>query len=242
MPKAKTKKKRPSDCKGKSSKSGDCAGKYKLRYEDGAPIFECNKCGDLELTWKKFYTEYLQLFKNKENWDVEKHKITCILGFFCHMYEDFYGTDYVFVPQNPNPYGCKECKDAWKLLATFKGDANSVRKYIYWVFKKLIRKNTSMVAFGYINSPGIIRKYNLQVQKKNSITRSTKLPNKFIDWCKQNAPEIFDSYELKTMNDLGALLSFVKFSSILHASSEFKVISIAEEMKLVKDGKLNIRE
>ena len=29
-------------------------------------------------TWKKFYTEYLQLYKEKDNWDVEKHKITWI--------------------------------------------------------------------------------------------------------------------------------------------------------------------
>ena len=80
MPKAsktKSKKRRPSDCK--NSKNGDCKGKYKLQYEDNAPTFICNKCGDVELTWKKFYTEYLQLYREKDNWDAEKHKITCII-------------------------------------------------------------------------------------------------------------------------------------------------------------------
>jgi hypothetical protein len=238
--KAKSKKRRPSDCK--NSKNGDCRGKYKLNYEDNAPVFICNECGDKELTWKKFYTEYLQLFKSKENWDVEKHKITCIIGFFCHMYKEHYGTEYVFVPQNPNPYGCKECKDAWKLLATFKGNAHAVRKYIYWVFIKLINKSTNITAFGYINAPGIIRKYNLHVKKKTIITRSTKLPDGFIKWCRDNIPNIFDSYELVTVNDLGALLSFTRFYEVDYSSNEAQAIRMAEELNLIKNGKLNTRE
>ena len=240
MPKVKAKKRRPSDCK--NLKSGDCKGKYKLQYEDNAPVFVCNKCSDKELTWKKFYTEYLQLYKEKDNWDVDKHKVTCIIGFFCYMYKEFYNTEYVFVPQNPNPYGCKECKDAWKLLATFKNDAHAARKYIYWVFKKLIRRNTNITAFGYINAPGIIRKYNLHVQKKTLITRSTGLPKEFTEWCRTNTPTIFDNYELSTVNDLGALLSFTKFYKVDHMSVEAQVIQMAEKLSLVKDGKLNIKE
>jgi hypothetical protein len=243
MPKAKktkSKKRRPSDCK--NTKSGDCKGKYKLQYEDSAPTFICNKCGDVESTWKKFYTEYLQLYREKDNWDVEKHKITCIIGFFCHMYKEFYSTEYVFVPQNPNPYGCKECKDAWKLLATFKGNAHAVRKYIYWVFKKLINKNTTITSFGYINTPGIIRKYNLYVQKKTTITRSTDLPREFTDWCKENTPSIFDDYELSTINDLGALLSYTKFYEVDYLSAEAKAIQMAEKLNLIKNGKLNTKE
>lgn len=223
--------------------NGNCSkGKYKLQYENNAPIFICNECGDLELTWKKFYNEYLQLYKDKVNWDIEKHKVTCIIGFFCHMYKDFYNTEYVFVPQNPNPYGCKECKDAWTLLATFKGNAHEVRKYIYWVFKKLIRQSTNIVSFGYINSPGIIRKYNLQNLKKKTITRSTRLPGEFIDWCKNNTPGLFNQYELSTVNDLGALLSTVKFYNSEELRDERMAISAAEKLNLIKDGALNVKE
>lgn len=237
----KTKKRRPSDCKVKTN-GEQCRGKYKLNYEDNAPIFTCNKCEDKELTWKKFYNEYLQLFKDKDNWDSDKDKISCIIGFFCYMYEEFYQTSYIFVPQNPNPYGSKECKDAWKLLATFENDAHAVRRYIHWVFKKLIRGSTNITAFGYINSPGIIRKYNLYVQKKQSFSRASTLPSEFIKWCKTNVPEIFDEYELTTMNDLGALLSFVKFYNTNDNSKEKKIILMAEKLKLIQDDKLNIRE
>ena len=158
------------------------------------------------------------------------------------MYKEHYKTEYVFVPQNPNPYGCKECKDAWRLLATFKGNAHAVRKYIYWVFKKLVSKNTAITAFGYINAPGIIRKYNLHVKKKTAVTRSTILPNEFIRWCKDNIPGIFDNYELATINDLGALLSFARFYEVDYSSDEAQAIRMAEKLNLIKNGKLNTRE
>lgn len=234
------KKRRPSDCR--KSKNGDCKGKYKLNYEDNAPIFICNKCGDKELTWKKFYTEYLQLYKEKDNWDIEKHKISCILGFFMYMYKDFYNTEYILVPQNPNVYGSKEIKDAWKLLATFKNNPHAVRKYIYWVFKKLVGRSTNITSFGYINAPGIIRKYNLYVQKKTSIGRATDLPNEFINWCKENIPSIFDNYELSTINDLGALLNYTKSYRDDCSGVEVQAIQTAEKLNLIKNGKLNIRK
>lgn len=219
-----------------------CLGKYKLQYEDNAPVFVCNGCGDRELTWKKFYDEYLQLYREKENWDVDKNKVTCIIGFFCHMYRDLFETDYVFVPQNPNPYGAKEVKEAWKLLATFKNDAHEVRKYIYWVFKKIIKKSTDLVSFNYINASGIIRRYNLHVRKKQAITRSTKLPSGFLNWCKEHIPNIFDEYELTTVNDLGALLSYVRFYDVADDAREIQAIKVAEKFNLIKEGKLNIKE
>ena len=218
----------------------NCSGKFEMTYENVAPIFTCNQCGKQDLAWKKFYTEYLQLYKVKSNWDTEKHKITCIIGFFCHMYKETYETDYVFVPSNRSPYSCKECKDAWKLLAAFKGNAHSVRKYIYWLFKRLY-KNTNIISFGYINTPGIIRKYNLHIKKRNKITRSTLLPAEFIEWCQKNTPDTLDKYELSTVNDLGALLGFTKFYDT-DSFNEKKVIQIAEKFNLIKDGKLNIQE
>lgn len=220
----------------------NCNGRYEITYENNAPIFTCNKCNAQDLTWKKFYTEYLQLYKEKSNWEVEKHKVTCVIGFFCHMYKETYGTEYVFVPSNRNPYSCKECRDAWKLLATFKGNAHAVRKYIYWLFRKLINKNTNIISFNYINTAGIIRKYNLYSKKKNKITRFTSLPAEFIDWCKKNIPNIFDSYELSTVNDLGALLSHINFCGTDKFNDETQAIQMAEKLNLVKNGRLNIRE
>lgn len=233
-------KRKPSSCQ-KKKDGKKCEGKYKLTYENNAPIFTCDKCDNIDLTWKKFYNEYLQLFKIKENWDNEKDKVSCIIGFFCYMYKNNYDVDYIFVPQNPNPYSSKECRDAWRLLSAFNGDAHAVRKYIYWFFKNIIRSTTNIVSFAYINTPGIIRKYNIYNKKKAKITRSSNLPSKFIEWCSDNIPDIFNNYELTTINDLGALLSHVKFYGA-DDQIETRAIKKAEEFGLIKDDKLNIRE
>lgn len=221
-----------------------CPGKYLLTYANNAPIFTCEKCGDQELTWQKFYDEYLQLYKVKDNWDNKKHQVSCILGFFCSRYKKHYDTDYVFVPQNPNPYGAKEVRDAWALLSAFQGDAHEVRRYIYWFFTKAIGRNTDITSFGYLKTPNIIRKYKLYLEKKKAFTRASKLPKNFIAWCDDNVPDIFANYELNTMNDLGALLGYVKAYSndINPESSEFRVIAQATKMNLIKDDKLNIRD
>jgi dimeric dUTPase (all-alpha-NTP-PPase superfamily) len=160
------------------------------------------------------------------------------------MYKQFYNTDYIFVPKNPNPYSSKECRDAWALLVAFGKDANEVRKYIVWLFRKGINKNTAITHFGYINTPGIIRKYKLYAMKKNILTRSTILSQEFIDWCNIHTSEIFVNYTLGTMNDLGALLSYVKCydADIKEDGIERKVLLKAEQCGFIKDGKLNIGE
>jgi hypothetical protein len=239
----KNKKRKVSNCNQKNQ-TEKCPGKYILSYDSNSPIFTCDTCGHQELTWKKFYEEYLQLYKIKENWDEPKNYVSCIIGVFCHIYKEFYNTDYTFVPKNPNPYSSKECRDAWSLLAAFNKNAHEVRKYIVWVFKYGINKNTDITHFGYINTPGIIRKYKLHAIKKNILTRSTKLSQEFIEWCKINTPDIFNNYALCTMNDLGALLSYVKCynADIKIDSIERKVLIIAEQYGFIKDGKLNIGE
>lgn len=238
---AKAKKRRPSDCKIKVGEKR-CTGKYKLSYDNAAPLFTCNKCQDRDTSWKKFYDDYLQLYSVKENWDVEKNNVTCIIGFFCHMYRELFDTDYVFVPNNPNPYSSKEIREAWKLLATFKNDVIQVRKYIYWVFRKNIRRSTNLVSFNYINAPGLIRRYNLHARNKQSIARFTALPLGFLYKCRADTPDIFDNYELTTVNDLGALLSHVKFYDVDLAAPEHQVIKIAETFGLIKDSQLNIKD
>lgn len=183
------------------------------------------------------------MWKNKDSWEDKKNHVSCILGFFCYMYKEFFTIDYTFVPQNPNPYGAKEVKDSWTLLATFDNDIHEVRKYIYWVFKKGINKNCSITNFGYINAPGLIRKYKLYAEKKKSLTRDSSLPGEFLNWCKLNAVSIFDMYALSTMNDLGALVAYTnEYKLDLDDNSvETVVIKKAKELSLIKDGRINVR-
>ncbi len=219
-----------------------CSGKYNIHY-DGAPVFVCDKCGKEDFTWQKFYNEYLQLFRKKENWNNKKDQVSCIIGFFCYMYEGFYGVPYLFVPTSRNPFSAKECKDTWSLLAAFDGNAHDVRKYLYWVFKRGINRNTTITHFGYVNTPGLIRKYNIYARRKNVLRRESKLPQKFLEWCKENESDIFEKYNLETMNDLGAMQSYYntyECNNHVDLSSESKVIIYASSIGLIKNGKLNI--
>lgn len=217
-----------------------CLGKYILSYIDNKPIFTCDACGDQDLSWVKFYDEYLCLYKNKDNWGIEKNKVACVLGFFCYMYEEFYGTKYVIVPKNPNPFGIKEIKDIWSLLAAFEGDVNRVRKYLYWLFKKNLSKTTAIISFGYLLAPGLVRKYVLYESKKNTLRRDSSLPNGFLEWCNDNVPSIFELYSLKTMNDLGALVSYC-LAQKMEDGPEIILVKRAKEFGLIsKDGTLKV--
>ena len=181
------------------------------------------------------------MFRDKDNWDNKKDQVSCVIGFFCYMYKEFYDTDYVFVPTNPNPFGSLEVKNVLSLLAAFKNDAHEARKYIYWLFKRGINKNTTITHFGYINTPGLIRKYNLYAKRKHILRRESKLPKTFINWCKDNEPELFDKYNLETMNDLGSMLSYhTRYGSEENLESEFEAILAAMKFGLIKDDKLNI--
>jgi hypothetical protein len=241
--KPKRKKRSTSKCRVKTQNGDACNGKYRLEHEGAIPLFICDICGDQELTWKKFYTEYLQLWKDKANWSEKRNTVSCILGFFCYMYKEFFVTDYIFVPQNPNPYGAKEVKDSWTLMSAFQNDIEEVRKYIYWVFKKGVNKNVTITNFGYINTPGLIRKYKLYAERRKTFTRDSELPWQFLDWCKECVPEIFNKYALATMNDLGALLAYTREyeTELQSQSTEVRTVVAATRYNLIKDGKLNIR-
>jgi hypothetical protein len=224
-------------CNQKNGKD-QCPGKYQLVYDGKSPLFICDSCSHTDYRWKKFYEEYSNIFKTKENWETKKHQVTCIIGFFMYKFNEFYGVDYSLVPKNPNPYGIKECKDAWSLLATFKNDGHEVRRYTHWVFSKGISRGTNITSFGYIVAPWLIRKYQLYVNKKRTLTRSSLLPAHYIEWCRENTPDIFKKYSLSTMNDLGSLLQYTSVYS-LEDSIESLVICKAKQIGLIKNNRLN---
>ncbi|MFA5023376.1 MAG: hypothetical protein WC523_00265 [Patescibacteria group bacterium] len=235
--------KKPSAC-AQTVLGTKCLGKYNLSFDGIIPIFICDTCGHKDTTWKKFYEEYLELYKTKENWNNPKNTVSCILGIFCFCYKEFYKIDYTFIPKSPNPYSIKECRDAWILLAAFDNNIHDVRKYIIWIFGKGISKSTTITNFGYILTPALIQKYKIYCAKKHILTRASKLPENFIKHCETNFPDIFKSMELGTMNDLGALLNHVKYydKNIKDDGLERKVLDVASQMGLITNGKLNIGE
>jgi len=175
------------------------------------------------------------------NWDEEKNKVSCILGFFCFKYKNRYKVDYTFVPKNINPFGLKEIRDIRVMLATFNNNAREVGKYLKWAFDKGLNSNVTITSLAYLNTENIIRKYKLYAEKNNSYFRHTVLPESFINWCKENAESIFKNYNIEIINDLGAILQYVnKYDVNSNDSVEMKVINKAKEFGFIKNNQLNI--
>jgi hypothetical protein len=149
--------------------------------------------------------------------------------------------DYLFVPATPNPFSAKECRDANLLVSSFNKNMDDVRKYLVWVFKTGLGSNAKIVSLAYVNAPGLIRRYMLSADRKNTYTRNSPLPDEFLSWCKSCMPVLISSYTLETMNDLGALLGYVNSDTELQPSSpETLAINKAKELKLVVNGALNV--
>jgi len=214
-----------------------CLGNYILSSEDNIPIFICDICNDTDKTWKKFYTEYLILHEVKENWLEQKHKVSCIIGYFCYLYKKKFGIDYIFIPQNINPFSSIECKYTSMLLAGFNNNALEVRNYLKWLFTKELKGQTQITSFGYIKIPDIIRRYNLYSMTEKTKTRTSKLPVEFISWCKENT-QIYEAYTLDNYNDLIAIYKSVKAYNIEKNTDEGRVLEKAEAMLLIVDGKI----
>jgi hypothetical protein len=232
------KKRKKYECQRKTGET-KCLGNFSLQYEDGAPVFVCDKCGERDETWKKFYNEYLKLYSEKSNWKQEKNHVSCLIGLFCYEYKKKYGVDYTFVPRNPNPYSAKECKDAWTMLAAFDKNALETRKYIIWAFKFGIGSGAQITSLAYLNVPGLIRRYKLWAKNTGILRRETILPKEFLTWCELNVKEIFSKHCLETMNNLGAIINYAN-AYPEESQVELLVIVKATELGLIKDGKLNI--
>jgi len=155
-----------------------CPGSYELSESGGYPVFICSHCKYCDESWKKFYTEYLKLYEVKENWDIEKNKVSCVLGLFCFLYKQRYGVEYLFVPQSPNPFSAKECKDVWTIIRTF-GNMEDTRKYLIWAFKKGIGNNAKITSLAYLKTHDLIRKFMLSLEKNNAMKRYSNLPEEF---------------------------------------------------------------
>ena len=232
------KKKRKYECQRKVE-GQKCLGNLELGFDDSIPIFTCEKCGFIDDAWKKFYNEYLNLFRSEDNWKEAKNQVSCIIGLFCSEYEKKYGIKYIFVPKNQSPFNAKECRDAWIMLAAFEKNALEVRKYILWSFKYGIGPKAKITSLAYLNVGGLIREYNLWSLKRNVFRRDSLLPDSLIEWCKNNISEVFKKHSLETMNDLGAILSYSK-TYFEKDSIEEMIINKAVELGLIKDGQLNI--
>jgi hypothetical protein len=174
------------------------------------PVFVCPECGpDKRNEWEIWWNEYRFYWQDNSKWD--KHKLACIIGFFCHKYEELYGHPFCFAYTTPNPYKSKDFIMGHRLLAMFGGDAKAVRTYIKWVFAFKIRSASFVISsLGFFTSQRFVADYMHAKARAQVFRRSTPLPTEFIGWCLANEPDVFEHREFETWNDLNGLVTHVK--------------------------------
>lgn len=223
--------------KRKSAPECKCGKTKEIEWQgDGVqyPVFFCPDCGPAKNDWEKWWNEYRDAWKDKENWQQKKHQVSCIVGYFCHRYEKQYEQPFAFSYSSPIPYKDKEFVMARRLLTMFDGNAWEIGQYIKWGFEKLISPGYIITGLGFFTKPNIANRFKVLRAKRKVIRRRTPLPKNFIEWCKTNYPEIFELQELEVWNDLNGLVTHVKFYGL--DGIEGSVVREAVRQKMLPEG------
>lgn len=200
------------------------------------PVFVCPACGpDQRNEWELWWKEYRFLWQDNAKWDDSRHKLPCLMGFFCAKYAEFYGHPFHFLYATPNPYKGKDFIMARRLLAMFEGDAKAARTYMKWVFAFRIRNaNCAIRSVGFFVSQKFVAEYMQARARSRTLRRSTPLPTEFIGWCCENEPDVFERQELETWNDLNGLVTHVRQYGI--DDTENRVVAEAVRRGLLPPG------
>lgn len=191
-----------------------CGAQKEVVFEgDGVqyPVFSCPKHGpDDRNEWKIWWEQYHDRWKDKECWDKPSDKPSCVIGYFCHKFKEFYGYDYTFDYSNPIPYKSKDFIMARRILTMFNADANDAKIYIRWVFAKKVRSTKyTITSLGFFASAPFVNEYKAAKAYSKVLRRSTKLPDHFLNWCQTYYPDVLEVHNLETWNDLNGLVTFI---------------------------------
>lgn len=200
------------------------------------PVSSCQKCGIIKNDWVKWWQNYQHIWKIDEKWDSTKDKVSCLVGFFCDYFYQFYNRPYVFEYANPIPFKDKEFVMARRILAMFEGNAREARTYIKWVFAKRVKpRNYSVTSIGFFASANFVNEYFGAKEKAKILKRCSKLPPDFIQWCVENHAQIFEKQELSTWNDLNGLVTHI--ISYGEDNIEGTIVKEAVRRGMLKDTK-----
>jgi hypothetical protein len=175
------------------------------------PVYSCPEHGADRNEWAVWWEEYSERWLVDANWDKPAERLSCLVGFFCHVFKEFYNRPYVFSYENPCPYKGKDFTMARRILAMFNGSAREARTYIRWVFAKRVRTaDRTVSSLGFFASAKFVNEYLHAKARAKTLRRSTPLPQEFLQWCHENCSVIFDRQELVSWNDLNGLVTHVR--------------------------------
>lgn len=196
----------------------------------------------LNKRYKDALTESLYIFKGTSREDDFKQRLSewqtndtwnalDALGYFCFKYEQVKGVPYMFT-NTKDPFKSKDVALAARLMAIFKR-RDAVKNYVDWLFDVKSKKGFNVFGVGSAIQNWVINEYNCSKSKKRKITRTTPLPNEYTGWCKDNIPDLFESYELETYGNLKTLYGMVK--SNYAEELVIQAVARAKEVGIIKE-------
>jgi len=138
--------------------------------------------GSPNVPWRKFK----ERIDNFESVPVDEWGDEEVLGYIAKRYKDHYEIDFGLSYSGP-PSKCGEMFLIRRMkykIGTEKG--HILKDYINWVFDKiLIPQKMSLTSLAFFFTEKIVQQYRAEFKKRHVITKSTELPNDFIDIASQ---------------------------------------------------------
>jgi len=192
-----------------------CGAKKEVSFEgDGVkyPVFSCPEHGpDKRNEWKIWWDMYSERWRERRYWDNPADRLSCVMGYFCNKFREFYDYPYTLDVSNPIPYKSKDFVMARRILTMFENDTVDIRTFIRWVFAKKVRtRKYPVTSFGFFANAAFVNEFKAAKARSQVLRRSTPLPEDFIQWCVDNCCETVVKHNLITWNDLNVLVGLVK--------------------------------
>jgi hypothetical protein len=222
-----------------------CGNEKEITYEGNGiqyPVFSCPEHGpDVRNEWEIWWEKYSDLGLKKEYWNNKKDQPSCVVSYFCHKYQEFYGFPYVMDYSNPLPYKNKEFTMARRILVMFGEDYLQIPNYIRWIFNKRVKtKKRPVNSLGFFASSKFVNEYKAARARKEKPTRSTRIPEEFLKWCRENHPNVVEYHGLESYNDLNVL---VNLSETHGKDDEVSVVNEARKLGILpKSGYAQLEE
>ena len=214
----------------------DCGGTFEVKYtEENIPYLLCDKCDHRIEDWVRWHSDYKELWRDDEKWASKKDHLACLLGWFNHLYEEYYNTTYTFSLNEKGLFRGAEMHHMRKVYAMFANQPQDAKKYIDWIFENKVRlRKKRITSLGFLATAGVVQEFKLQTEREKVISRSTPLPEKMLLWIEQFVPEVTKYVSLRDFGELNLLLTYYKDGHMQGVSDIDKFIK-----KLIQTGHID---
>ena len=187
-----------------------CGAKYDIEYtEDNLPYLKCSGCGHELTDWIKWEKEYRHYFQDSEKWKNKSDGLVCVLGYFCHKYEEHYDTPFALSLNEKGLFRGPEINILRRVYKSLGDSYAGVRQLIDWYFQeKVQRRKKRITSLSFLAAPFTINEFKMAWKRKKHITRDKALPDGMIKWIEDFAPDVKNIVNLKDYGDLKMMLKF----------------------------------